>query len=199
MAKLSDVMTKKGGGKLLTRDLTGKACLITEDVTESTDIRETEDGKYLAIQVKVDGEIKDWNPTAPQLKAVVEVLGKPVNLKGKVFQVTGSVKDGYKSKTVAIELRGDYAPAEQQRIPTDDEKLVAMQPARPPSGPVSDLAVFLGAIEAQPNHQVVGDDALDQLALLISNGDATKAGFLRGVAKSAGRIRNVGGCWSVTK
>jgi len=199
MAKLSEVMTKKGGGKLLTRDLTGKACLITEDIMETNDIRETEDGKYLCIQVKIDGEIKDWNPTAPQLRAVVEALGKPANLKGKVFQVTGSVKDGYKSKTVAIELRGDYAPAEQQRIPTDDEKLVAMQPARPPSGPASDLAVFLGAIEAQPNHQVVGDDALDQLALLISNGDATKAGFLKGVAKSAGRIRNVGGCWSVVR
>jgi len=199
MAKLVDVMTKKGGGKLLTRDLTGKACLITEDVTETTEIRETEDGKYLCIQVKVDGEVKDWNPTKPQLRSVVEMLGKPVNLKGKMFQVTGSIKDGYQSKTVAIELRGDYAPEQQTRIPQEEFPQPAAYPPVAKSAGVSDLAVFLGAIDAQPNHQVVGDDALDQLALLISNGDPTKANFLKGVAKSAGRITNVGGCWSVTK
>jgi len=199
MAKLSDVMTKKGGGKFLTRDLTGKACMITEDVTESTDIRETEDGKYLAIQVKIDGEIKDWNPTAPQLKAVVEALGKPANLKGKVFQVTGSVKDGYKSKTTVIELRGDYAPEQQQRIPTETAARITETPGAGQGTGLSDLSIFLGAIEAQPGQHVSGDDALDALALLISNGDVTKANFLKGVAKSAGRIKNEAGCWSVVR
>lgn len=199
MAKLSDVMTKKSGKLLLTRELTGKACLITEDITESTDIRETEDKKYLCIQVKVDGEIRDWNPTAPQLKAVVLACGSPPNMKGTVFQITGSVKDGYKSKTVAIELKGDYVPEQQTRLPKEEFPQPAAYPPAAKSTSVSDLTVFLGAIAAQPNKQVVGDDALDALALLVCNGDAVRASFLKGVAKSAGRIMNDGGCWRVTK
>ena len=199
MAKLSDVMTKKSGRLLLTRDLTGKACLITEDVTEATEIRETDDHKYLCVQVKIDGETRDWNPTAPQLKAVVLACGSPPNMKGKAFQITNVTKDGYKSKTTAVDLRGDYVPEQQTRLPKEEFPQPAAYPPVATTPPASDLTVFLGAIDAQPNKQVAGDDALDQLALLISDGDATKANFLKGVAKSAGRIKNDGGCWRVTK
>jgi len=199
MAKLKDLIAKKGGGKLLTRDLIGKNCLITEDITPETDIRETDDGKYLAVQIQVDGEVQDWNPTAPQLRSVLEALRNPTNAKGKHFQITGSVKDGTKSKTMAVELIGDYAPELQTRLPVS-----------PPSAPVppsassaaqggSDLAVFLGAIQAQPGGHVCGDTAFDDLALLVCGGDITKANFMKGVAKAAGKIRNDGGCWSVTK
>ncbi len=199
MAKLADVMTKKSGKLLLTRDLTGKAVLITEDLTADTDIRETEDKKYMVIQVKVDCEVRDWNPTAPQLKAVVEALGKPPNLKGKVFQVTGSVKDGYKSKTTVIDLRGDYAPEAQTRITSTIPTRTTNAPQPGQGTGLSDLSVFLGAINAQPGGHVAGDAALDDLALLVCGGDATEANFMKGVAKSAGRIKNEAGCWSVTK
>ena len=195
---MAEVMASKRGGLLLTRELVGQACMITEDITAETDIRETEDKKYFCVQVKVDGVVRDWNPTKPQLKAVVEAVGKPANLKGKVFQITGSVKDGYKSKTMVIELRGDYVPEAQTRLPKEEFPQPAAYPPVATTPSVSDLTVFLGAIDAQPNHQIAGDDALDQLALLISNGDATKANFLKGVAKSAGRIKNDGGCWRVT-
>jgi hypothetical protein len=198
MARLKDVMAAKKTGKLLTRDLLGKPCLIMEDITEAKEIRETEDGKYLCIQIQVDGIVKDWNPTMPQFKSVVEALGMPPNMKGKGFQVVSFVKDGYKSQTVAMELKGDYLPG-QQRIDTPPAAVVppAARPTLAAGG--NELSVFLGTIAVQPGGHVTGDDALDQLALLICGGDATRANFLKGVAKSAGRIVNVGGCWEVVK
>ncbi len=199
MAKLADIMTKKGGTLLLTRELTGKACLITEDITTDTEIRENEDGKYLCVQIKVDNEIRDWNPTIPQFKTVVHALGAPETLKGKVFQVTGSIKDGFKSRTTAVELRGDYAPEQQTRLAEQPVLAVKPQPEAGKGTGLSDLSVFLGAINAQPNGQVCGDSTLDELAWLVCNGDVTKANFVKGVAITAGKIRNDGGCWSVVK
>ena len=199
MAKLKDLIAKKGGGKLLTRDLVGKNCVFTEDITPETDIRETEDGKYLAVQIQMDGEIQDWNPTAPQLRSVLEALRNPPNAKGKHFQITGSVKDGTKSKTTAVELLGDFVPEQQTRLPQSPPVAPVPGLAASAAQGGNDLAVFLGAIQAQPRGQVCGDTAFDDLALLVCGGDIMKANFMKGVAKAAGKIRNDGGCWSVTK
>lgn len=199
MPRLKDVLSAKAGKWFSTVDVVGVPLLVTEDMTADSDIRMDEDKKYYCIQVSTGTDIKDLHMGTLALRVIAGIMPQDKTWKGTRFQITEVTGKGRQMKTHVSLLAGDYKPEEQTRLPVIAAPPQAIADGVRAAEKISDLAVMLGAIDAQPKSHVAGDDALSALAVLICNGDMTKANFLIGVLKSSGRIKNEGGCWSVTK
>lgn len=199
MPRLKDVLAAKAGKWFSTVDVVGVPLLVTEDMTADSDIRMDEDKKYYCIQVSTGTDIKDLHMGTLALRVIAGIMPGTKTWKGTRFQITEVTGKGRQMKTHVSLLAGDYKPEEQTRLPAPQAPPVAIVDGVRATEKISDMAVMLGAIDAQPGHHVAGDIALDELALLVCGNDGTKANFLIGVLKSSGRIKNEAGCWSVTK
>lgn len=199
MPRLKDVLGAKAGKWFSVADVLGVPLLVTEDMTAESEIRMDESNKYYCIQVSDGKETKDLHMAKGALRAIAGIMPQDKTWKGTRFQVTAITGKGYATKTSVCILKGDYVPEEQTRLPVIAAPPPAIVDGVRATEKISDLAVMLGAIDAQPGRHVAGDLALDELALLVCNGDVVKANFLLGVLKSSGRLKNEGGCWSVTK
>lgn len=209
MAKLNEILEKKGSGKWFSiQDVIGKDLTVVEDINPYvTDIREDEGKKYFCLRVLCGTEIKDIHLAKGALRALAEVMPKNGTWKGKRFQVTGVSGKGFDSKTSISLLVGDYdmKPEHQTRIDVQPIPIPPTQtqtssvspnslPVDPMSQAVSDVLVAMKAGIGVQDTRLT--DFVKQVC--IDRMHVVQLTDLMSILKYSGRIKNEGGVWKVS-